>query len=161
MSFVVTKGWLETHGTRGCGFNRRQLAALGVAWPPASGWKHGLVGTEISDEARAAFESANPRAKSKPKLESSPDSGYLLAVRCKLWQKRCDRCGGALVRPFYWTKDPNAAYRTICECCHDVRQKQTGVAPWPAVHRKPQRWVGPPCWSTPGPPKLVKATPKE
>ena len=37
----------------GNGFNRGQLHALGIAWPPKDGWLRRLIGTEISKERYA------------------------------------------------------------------------------------------------------------
>jgi hypothetical protein len=42
---------LHALATAGCGFNRAQLAILGVEWPPIKGWLSGLIGCEIPAEA--------------------------------------------------------------------------------------------------------------
>lgn len=42
---------LHALATAGCGFNRAQLAVLGVECPPIKGWLSGLIGSEISVEA--------------------------------------------------------------------------------------------------------------
>lgn len=46
---ILTHSVLHSAGTRGIGFNRHQLAILGVSWPPTKGWLSNLIGTEIDD----------------------------------------------------------------------------------------------------------------
>jgi hypothetical protein len=55
--FYITDTWLAAHASiNGQGWTARQLQVLGVPWPPSKGWRQRLVGTAISNEARAAFE---------------------------------------------------------------------------------------------------------
>ena len=37
------------------GWSRKQLALLGVSWPPETGWKDRLVGTEIDSDVENEF----------------------------------------------------------------------------------------------------------
>lgn len=37
------------------GFNRRQIEALGITWPPRHGWKRRALGTLITEEAAYEF----------------------------------------------------------------------------------------------------------
>lgn len=37
------------------GLSKRQLALLGVDWPPLSGWKKSIIGRSISDEDAEEF----------------------------------------------------------------------------------------------------------
>lgn len=52
----VTDEWLLRWQTPNGGYNRKQLTLLGVPWPPKRGWKHDVLGREISEEAARAFE---------------------------------------------------------------------------------------------------------
>ena len=56
--FVITESWLIEHQSKAGAWTADQLAAIGVAWPPAQGWKHRSIGRSISDDARARFEQA-------------------------------------------------------------------------------------------------------
>jgi hypothetical protein len=48
-TIVLTHENLHALGTRnGVGWNRKQLALLGVKWPPHKGWLSNLIGTEIN-----------------------------------------------------------------------------------------------------------------
>lgn len=60
--FVVTEEWIESYKTKGGAWNKKQLAQIGVHWPPLAGWKARAVGRNISDAERQAFEahSRNP-----------------------------------------------------------------------------------------------------
>lgn len=43
------------------GYNRKQLAAIGVEWPPQKGWLKDLIGKEIESSSYQAFlHAANP-----------------------------------------------------------------------------------------------------
>jgi hypothetical protein len=44
---VLTFGLIEA-GANGTSYNKPQLEALGVPWPPRTGWKEGLVGRSVS-----------------------------------------------------------------------------------------------------------------
>lgn len=54
--YCVQKQWIEQHATAQGGHTRRQLAILGIGWPPKPGWQLAAVGHQISDAGRAAFE---------------------------------------------------------------------------------------------------------
>jgi hypothetical protein len=54
--FTVTDAWLAAHGTGGNAWTKAQLAALGIAWPPAHGWRRRVVGTQITEAKRVQFE---------------------------------------------------------------------------------------------------------
>jgi hypothetical protein len=45
----ITEEFLNKISLRKDGWNRLQLELLGVSWPPAQGWKQGLLGKEISE----------------------------------------------------------------------------------------------------------------
>lgn len=63
--FAITAEWLELHATGPGGWTARQLATLGISWPPVKGWRSRLVGQVITAEQVAEFERKVPR---KPKL---------------------------------------------------------------------------------------------
>lgn len=54
--FVVTSEWIHAHSSRAGGWTAKQLALLGVAWPPQKGWIGTLVGKKIPDDIRTQFE---------------------------------------------------------------------------------------------------------
>lgn len=47
MSHIITKAWIESGMSDTGGYNRDQLALIGVAWPPLEGWKQRSVGKQI------------------------------------------------------------------------------------------------------------------
>jgi hypothetical protein len=55
-TFRVTAEWLHAHTGKAGGFNRKQLAVLGVPWPPKKGWLWLAEGTWITEEQRQHFE---------------------------------------------------------------------------------------------------------
>lgn len=54
--FEVTEDWVKAYKSRSGGWNRAQLACIGVEWPPRSGWVKRVIGRQISDESRRQFE---------------------------------------------------------------------------------------------------------
>lgn len=53
---VITREWIGQHATGEAGWTRKQLAVLGVSWPPMKGWRSRLIGTRVSPEVAQAFE---------------------------------------------------------------------------------------------------------
>lgn len=53
----LTCEYIDANRTNNGAWTRRQLAAIGVAWPPVRGWKDRVVGTTISDKSAEEFES--------------------------------------------------------------------------------------------------------
>ncbi len=45
---LITLEVIEKLKTRAGGWTRRDLALLGVPWPPVSGWKDRIIGNEMS-----------------------------------------------------------------------------------------------------------------
>ncbi|MNW15261.1 hypothetical protein D3C71_2137120 [compost metagenome] len=58
---TVTNDWLLQSQTVKGGYNKRQLALLGIVWPPTRGWKHDVLDTEIPDDVAREFEDASGR----------------------------------------------------------------------------------------------------
>ena len=50
----------------GNGFNKKQLALLGITWPPKKGWLSELVGKQIDHETFLQFKSAGQKANRLP-----------------------------------------------------------------------------------------------
>lgn len=46
---TVTEKIIENGMSNHGGWNKEQLAILGVKWPPKKGWKQRLIGTEITE----------------------------------------------------------------------------------------------------------------
>ena len=53
--FLVTEEWIASNKTSKGGWNKKQINALGLVWPPRSGWMKLLDGTMISEEKKEAF----------------------------------------------------------------------------------------------------------
>jgi hypothetical protein len=54
--WLVTKAWIEEYRTPKGGWKAKQLAAIGIDWPPLTGWKTRAAGTTISQDQRLTFE---------------------------------------------------------------------------------------------------------
>ena len=55
MPVVLNKALIEAGRTGNSGYRKKQLLALGVNFPPKSGWIERLIGTEVSDEQYERF----------------------------------------------------------------------------------------------------------
>ena len=53
---IVTKEYLNKNKTSKGGWNKKQLNALGIVWPPTKGWKKRAIGSVLTDEKAAVFE---------------------------------------------------------------------------------------------------------
>lgn len=53
----ITFDWLTKNCTRRGGYNRVQIEAVGLKWPPRHGWKNRIVGREITEQQQQLFES--------------------------------------------------------------------------------------------------------
>jgi hypothetical protein len=52
----ITREWIRAHATQKGGYTRAQLEAIGVPWPPQTGWPDRVVGIEITEQQRRIFE---------------------------------------------------------------------------------------------------------
>lgn len=52
----ITEEYLDQHRTESGAWTMSQFKALGVAWPPTSGWRARIVGQEIDENRAKAFE---------------------------------------------------------------------------------------------------------
>lgn len=53
---IITESWLRDNMNGGIGVTARQLRALGLSWPPQKGWLKGILGKEITEKQKTAFE---------------------------------------------------------------------------------------------------------
>jgi len=67
--FQITNKWLVDHSTRGCGFTKKQLDAIGISWPPQKGWKESVIGKWITEEEAAIFEKRKPKKRPQEEIE--------------------------------------------------------------------------------------------
>ncbi len=58
----VTTEWLQKWATAKGGYTKRQLAIIGVAWPPEKGWKVKVTPVTLTDESAREFEYLSGRA---------------------------------------------------------------------------------------------------
>ena len=52
----ITKDWIQNNKTKGGGWTRAQLVAIGVTWPPPKDWIRQVIGKTINQDNQAAFE---------------------------------------------------------------------------------------------------------
>ena len=52
---LLTKQLIEDGLSPKGGYNRKQLAILGVDWPPQKGWKNALIGTLVTQKQYQDF----------------------------------------------------------------------------------------------------------
>lgn len=66
----ITKGWLREFSRNGqAGWNAKQLALLGITWPPPKGWLGDLLGQPISDDIRQQFEQLAGKSQEGVKID--------------------------------------------------------------------------------------------
>lgn len=85
-TFRITEDWIRAHATyKGVGWNRRQLSALGVAWPAKAGWLKGMIGRAIAPASAAMFErlrasnAARQAGADKRAAKAKSGAGYVAA----------------------------------------------------------------------------------
>ncbi len=66
----ITKEFIEKGVSNEGGYTKQQLAILGVAWPPKTGWKNRCVGKTITDNKAKEFLGVNKQRALQP-LEHS------------------------------------------------------------------------------------------
>ena len=52
---IITKELLDSAATENGGYTKKQLAAIGIDWPPRKGWKTEVIGKSISEEQAEIF----------------------------------------------------------------------------------------------------------
>lgn len=101
---TLTAEMIEALATPKGGYNSKTLHRLGVAWPPVSGWKDRLIGTDISDQAYRDAQRASgndtklPKATPKKPPPRRAAAGVIIAWLKAHWAEvidgaaLCDRC---------------------------------------------------------------------
>lgn len=59
----ITNQWLMKNRTKHGGYTKLQLHLIGVAWPPLHGWKDSVIGKEITEDKKKAFEFVSQMSK--------------------------------------------------------------------------------------------------
>ena len=57
--FTINKEWLDAHKTKSGGYTKEQMIALGIDWPPKSGWKGRIIGETVTKESANRFEAGS------------------------------------------------------------------------------------------------------
>ena len=84
MAVVLTKALIEAGRTVNSGYSKKQLLALGVSYPPKSGWIERLIGTEVSDEQYERFLGHSTSKQAEQILRGEqPAKGLQYAKRAK------------------------------------------------------------------------------
>jgi hypothetical protein len=52
---TITDDLIESGKSVAGGYSKAQLVLLGVAWPPVTGWKKQIIGSQITSDAAARF----------------------------------------------------------------------------------------------------------
>jgi hypothetical protein len=55
MMVTITNELIESGKSAAGGYSKAQLALLGVTWPPLSGWKKRVIGSQITSDEAARF----------------------------------------------------------------------------------------------------------
>lgn len=76
---IITKQYLNEHLTKSGAITKAQLEALGLSWPPISGWRKRLIGKELAPQKQELFEEgkhvytkATLKKKAKQKRREEP-----------------------------------------------------------------------------------------
>ena len=66
-TIVLTKELIKAARTTNGGLTKKQLAAIGVPWPPPKGWQESKIGTMITEEQLKRFQTIEYATKKKRK----------------------------------------------------------------------------------------------
>lgn len=66
-TIVLTKELIKSARTANGGLTKKQLAAIGVPWPPPKGWQEKKIGTKISQNQLQQFQTIQYADKKKRK----------------------------------------------------------------------------------------------
>ena len=66
-TIVLTKELIKAARTTNGGLTKKQLAAIGVPWPPSKGWQESKIGTMITEEQLKRFQTIEYATKKKRK----------------------------------------------------------------------------------------------
>lgn len=66
-TIILTKELIKAAKTNNGGLTKKQLAAIGVPWPPPKGWQESKIGTMITEEQLKRFQTIEYATKKKRK----------------------------------------------------------------------------------------------
>lgn len=66
-TIILTKELIKAARTTNGGLTKKQLAAIGVPWPPPKGWQESKIGTMITEEQLKRFQTIEYATKKKQK----------------------------------------------------------------------------------------------
>lgn len=66
----ITRKYIMQHRTEKGAWTRPQIEALGIDWPPTKGWIDRVIGKELSDDKRKAFEAKVPVKEQRREMRS-------------------------------------------------------------------------------------------
>lgn len=69
-TIILTKELIIAAKTTNGGLTKKQLAAIGVPWPPPKGWQESKIGTMITEEQLKRFQTIEYATKKKRKKKS-------------------------------------------------------------------------------------------
>jgi hypothetical protein len=68
--FRVTQHWIKAYQSGRGGWNKKQLACIGVDWPPKTGWILAAAGGEITEQKKTEFEQLQGKSIEAGKIQS-------------------------------------------------------------------------------------------
>ena len=77
---VVTPAYIHQHKTKNGGWTKKQLAVLGIAWPPRSGWVRRVEGKVLTAEEAKIFEGGNQEFVGSPQMPEKKINSANVAV---------------------------------------------------------------------------------
>lgn len=73
---IITESWLRDNMNGGIGVTAKQLRALGLSWPPQKGWLKGILGKEITEKQKTAFERGKKSDSDNTKYDSFKNASF-------------------------------------------------------------------------------------
>jgi len=117
--FIVTAEWVESYKSGSGGWTKKQLASVGVDWPPEKGWKLRLIGSSISSEAKLIFESI-PFTKAVKRKKKIAEKRRAKQARSDRYIASLNVTGDAFLSSYEWRKIRLVIlkkYGRKCQCC--------------------------------------------
>jgi 5-methylcytosine-specific restriction endonuclease McrA len=125
---VVTKEWLAKFRSPNNGYFSAQTMALGLVYPPKKGWLKRIIGKEISEEQRIAFEAgATSKSKARKAVKNLNRSNIEIAAQLSKAQKTHRPIPSndyvttdAFLQSYEWRKLRMEALKlhgARCQCC--------------------------------------------
>jgi len=69
--FKITRTWLNQYSRTGhSGWNAKQLAILGISWPPKAGWIYQVCSQFLEDEQKKEFEALAGKSQEGVKIDA-------------------------------------------------------------------------------------------